>query len=202
MEKRQAGTAFVALAGDPACIPMPKDRGPQPVSSLESQRAACRDHCVRRGYRVVAQFQDLETGDALWEREGLSKARALIREGGADVLVLNDSFRLSRNMNHRIYLREEFEHHGCRVEYVTASEADTKEGALLQVIKDYAGDIEREKIIERATRGRHHRAMQLKVLPGGMALYGYKWGEPVPVLKEGGTPLRRADGSVVMDSHA
>jgi site-specific DNA recombinase len=134
------------------------------IKSLGSQRTSCRAYCGDHSYVVVAELQDIKSGDSLWEREAMTQARALIRDGGADVLVLNDNFRLSRNMNHRIYLREELLHYGCRVEYVTTSEEDTKEGDLLAVIRDYAGDIEREKIIERSTRGRRHRAAQRKVL--------------------------------------
>jgi DNA invertase Pin-like site-specific DNA recombinase len=147
-------------------------------------------------------LSDLQSGDVLWERAELSKLRAMVRAGEADVLVLNDSSRLTRNMNHRIMLREEFLHHGCRTEYVHEQPDDSREGVLLETIRGYAHEIAREKIIEGAIRGRLHRAKQLRILPGSdLPLYGYEWGDSVPKLDEHGQPLFQG-GKPILDAHA
>lgn len=171
------------------------------VNMLDSQREACREYCAERDYHVVAELHDLMTGDELWGRDGLTEARAIFRDGGADVLVANDSTRLSRNQNHRVYIRQEILHHGGKVEFVTGSANDSKDEQFLEMIKEYAGDIAREKIREGATRGRLARAKRNAVLPGGMALYGYLWGEPVVRMNQDGTP-RVVEGVVVTDKHA
>lgn len=178
-----------------------RESDPRKHHMLASQQVAVRDYARAHNYRIAADLTDLESGDVLWERPQLTALRAIVRAGEAEVVVLNDSSRLTRNFRHRIVLREEFLHYGCRVEYVVGQPDDSEEGALLEMIHGYAHKIGRDKIIEGAIRGRHHRAKQLRILPGGPPLYGYDWGDPLPKLDEHGQPMSK-DGKPLLDEHA
>src|SRR4051794_460309 len=66
---------------------------------LESQRAAIRIDCERRGWQLVALLEDAASGKSLDRRPGLARALELIeRRDGADVLVVAKLDRLSRSL--------------------------------------------------------------------------------------------------------
>jgi site-specific DNA recombinase len=122
---------------------------------------------------VVRCIRDAASGYAL-ERPGLDELRRLLREGAADVVVAYAVDRLSRNQNHIGVLFDEVQRAGARLEFVTEKFEDTAVGRFILAARAFIAEVEREKIVERTTRGRVERARSGR-LPGGTGrgCYGY-----------------------------
>jgi site-specific DNA recombinase len=144
-------------------------------TSLDTQELRCREFAEQRGYELIGVFRDAYSGSKYRERPQLNELRRLVREQSIDVLVAYSIDRLSRNQAHLYILAEEVEDHGAKLEFVTEDFEDSATGRFLRSAKAFAGEIEREKIIERVTRTRKHRVTSGKLLPGGRPRYGYQW---------------------------
>jgi site-specific DNA recombinase len=144
-------------------------------TSLETQEAACRAFAADRGYRVVAAFSDVYTGEDVFNRPGMANLWALLRARGTDMVIAYALDRLSRNQTHQGLILSEIEHAGARLELVTEKLEDTPEGRLLLSVRGFVAEVERLKISERTNRGRRKRAQDGKMMPGPRPLYGYRW---------------------------
>lgn len=143
--------------------------------SIPTQIDSCRAYAAERGYVVAGVYNDGMSGAIYRERPALSELRQQVRDGGVDVVIAHAVDRLSRQQSHLYILMEEFAEHGCRLEFVTETFEDSAIGRLILSIRAFVGEVEREKIIERSTRGRRARAMSGKIIPTGRPLYGYQW---------------------------
>src|SRR5687767_6050651 len=56
-------------------------------TSLQTQEAACRAFAADRGYRVVAVFSDVYTGEDIFNRPGMAHLRTLLWARGTDVVI-------------------------------------------------------------------------------------------------------------------
>lgn len=144
-------------------------------TSLDTQRAACERYCADHGYQVIEYFTDTYTGAKWRERPGLSALRELLRAGGIDVIVSYDLDRLSRHQAHTYLIAEEVEDNGARIEFVTENFEDSAVGRFIRSARAFAAEVEREKIVERSTRGRRARVQSGKLNPNARPLYGYRW---------------------------
>src|SRR5918998_991779 len=68
--------------------------------SLPTQEAGCRAWCDRHGFEVAAVYKDVWTGAEVFERPGLGRCRADMRDGAFAVLVVYALDQLSRDQNH------------------------------------------------------------------------------------------------------
>lgn len=143
-------------------------------TSLESQREACLKLANERGYDVPEEyvFEEDWTGASL-DRPKLNQVRKLIREKTIDALICYATDRLARNPIHIAIIAEECEKKGIRLIFVTEPLDNSPEGQLIQYVKGYAAQVEREKIADRTMRGRKSRALAGKLPTGGLNLYGY-----------------------------
>lgn len=119
--------------------------------------------------------REVHTGSELRQRRELTDLRELVRSGAVDVVLAYALDRLSRNQAHLYLLADEAEQAGARLEFVTESFEDSAVGRFIRSAKAFAAEVEREKIIERSTRGRHERARSGRILPGPRPVYGYQW---------------------------
>ncbi|CAN5767526.1 hypothetical protein BH23CHL2_BH23CHL2_25040 [soil metagenome] len=141
-------------------------------SSLATQLESCRAYCTDHNHRIIGEFTDTHTGAEYRERPGLSALRELLRAGAVDVVVVHALDRLSRDQTHMAVVVDEIEHHGARLELVTESFEDSAVGKFIRSAKAFAGEVEREKLTERVSRGRRKRAESGKYLPGRKPPYG------------------------------
>ena len=82
--------------------------------------------------------------------------------------------RLSRNQNHIGVLFDEIEQAGARLEFVTERFEDTAVGRFILAARAFVGEVEREKIGERTTRGKLERARSGRIPQAfGRGCYGY-----------------------------
>lgn len=142
-------------------------------TSLETQESACLGHAGAAGWQVVAQERDAVSGASL-DRPGLARVRELVRSRQVDVVLCYAVDRLSRDQNHIGILFDEAKSMGVRLEFVTENFEDTPVGRFILSVGAFVAEMEREKILERTTRGKTARARSGRIPQAtGKGIYGY-----------------------------
>lgn len=143
-------------------------------TSLDTQLEACKQLALERQMQVIQGycFQEDWGGDTL-DRPLLYEVRKCIKTSQIQALICYSVDRLSRSSIHLAILAEECQKRGVELIFVTEPLDTSREGQLLQYVKGYAADIEREKIKDRTMRGLKARAEKGKLPRGGCNLYGY-----------------------------
>jgi site-specific DNA recombinase len=142
--------------------------------SLGEQKEACRQRAAELGATQILQFADEGVSGAELDRPGLNALREAVGLEMVDTLVLRDPDRLSRKLSHQLYLSEELEKAGVRLEFLDFEWKTTPEGRLFYSIKGAIAEYEREKIRERVTRGKLQKARQGGI-PINFDVYGYRY---------------------------
>jgi site-specific DNA recombinase len=127
------------------------------------------------GWPVVESIKDALSGFSL-ERAGLERLRFLLKEGLIDVMIVHAVDRLSRNQNHIGVLFDEVQRAGARLEFVTEKFEDNAIGRFILAARAFVGEVEREKIVERTSRGKRERALSGRIPQAtGKGIYGYTY---------------------------
>lgn len=145
--------------------------------SLETQVYKCTEYALSKGWLIVKVFQEQHTGTEYRERKLLSEAREMIRNGEADVLLVNSLDRLSREMIHQAVIMDEIEHYSATLESVTEDIDNSPLGQFMRQALGFAAAVEREKFLERSKRSIDKRVRDRKLIGGGFATYGYTFNE-------------------------
>lgn len=153
------------------------DRQEAEGTSLDSQLERCQAYAAAQGYEVVGHYTDTFTGSSYRNRSSQTALRTLLHAGAVDVVLCYAFDRLSRNQAHLHILIDEIEHHGARPEAVIETLEDSAVGRLMLSVRAFVAEVEREKIIERTSRGRRTRVETGKYLPGWKQPYGYVFSE-------------------------
>src|SRR5215213_5234807 len=104
------------------------------------------------------------------------RIRRLLREEAADVVLSYAVDRLARNQTKLAVLLDEAEEAGIVLECVTEKVEDSPLGKLVMSLRAFAAEVEREKIVERTTRGKLERARSGRIPQGfGKGCYGYTY---------------------------
>lgn len=143
-------------------------------TSLETQREACLKYCQERGYQVTHQFIETASGLTL-QRPKLDKLRQLVRNEDIKGVVIHCLDRISRDPTHGVILTQELEKHNVTLEAVTEDIDSSELGKLITYIRQYAANLEAEKIRERTGRGIRSRVFDKKMPVTFRAPYGYEW---------------------------
>src|SRR5215216_5412107 len=142
-------------------------------TSLDTQERACLDFARAQGWLVVESVRDAASGFSL-DRPGIERVRLLLRQGVADVVIAYAVDRLSRNQNQIGVIFDEIQQAGARLEFVTERFEDSAVGRFILAARAFVGEVEREKIVERTTRGKLERARSGKIPQGfGRGCFGY-----------------------------
>ena len=110
----------------------------------------------------------------MFDRPKLSHDRADIRAGKFQAVIVYAIDRLSRKIGHLAIISEEVERAGAKLISVTEEVDQTAQGMLMQSVKAYVAEVEREKIKERTLRGKRARLHAGKIHNVGRELYGYR----------------------------
>src|SRR4051794_15043185 len=147
------------------------------TGSLESQAEGAIALAKQLGYSVAPEdvIHERFTGAELYDRPKLAELRAAIKAGKFKALVCHSTDRLSRKPVHLMILAEECQRHGCELLFVTEPLDNTPEAQLIQYIKGYAAEMEREKIKERTLRGKQMVLARGGLLCSGPVKYGYAY---------------------------
>src|SRR5687768_5930276 len=142
-------------------------------TSLDTQERACLDFARQQGWGVIEAIRDTASGYTL-DRAGMERIRRLIRDGAADVVLSYAVDRLARNQTKLAVLLDEAEEAGVMLECVTEKVEDSSLGKLVMTLRAFAAEVEREKIVERTTRGKLERARSGRIPQAfGRGCYGY-----------------------------
>src|SRR5215208_7022351 len=144
-------------------------------TSLDTQERACLDFARQQGWRVVETVRDAASGFSL-DRPGIVQVRQLLRQRVADVVIAYAVDRLSRNQNQIGVMFDEIQQAGARLEFVTERFEDTAVGRFILAARAFVGEVEREKMGERTTRGKIERARSGRIPQAtGSGCYGYTY---------------------------
>ncbi|MDA0988619.1 MAG: recombinase family protein [Chloroflexi bacterium] len=144
---------------------------------LEAQLEACRQVAERYEFTVAPEHIITEQGSgAFLEREGLDRARAIVRSKRVSALIVYDTDRLSREEIGTVIVLSEAQQAGVTI-YTRSGPVDTtREGNLISYVRSYAAALEKDKIRQRTMDGKRQAAKQ-GVLPvgTGSGLFGYDY---------------------------
>src|SRR5437762_8112751 len=152
------------------------DKQEQDGESLDYQEDKCRRYAELHDLDVVAVLREAKSGFIHYSlREKLTLARQLVRDGMADMIIVFDLRRFSRNFVHCAMIFEEIESNGGEIVSVSENIDNTLTGKLIRSILAWSAESEREKILEYANRHWQTRLEHDLPVATGRAPYGWEW---------------------------
>ena len=138
---------------------------------LEVQRQMLRKRAAERGYDVVGDgsediFVDDESGGTL-DRPGWRRVEEVAERGLADVLIILDPDRLSRDLTNMLLVERRMQALGLRLEFLTQEFDASPLGRAFFQMRGVFAEMERNMIRERTMRGRREKARQGRVVNPG-----------------------------------
>jgi site-specific DNA recombinase len=144
--------------------------------SLEYQEAKCRSYAELHDMDVVIVLLEAKSGFIHYSlREKLTIARQFIRDGLADVIIVFDLRRFSRNFVHSAMIFEEVESHDGEIVSVSENIDNSLTGKLIRSILAWSAESERHKIVEYANRRWQTRVEAGLPVGVGRPTYGWDW---------------------------
>src|SRR5215469_2296340 len=154
------------------------DKQEQDGESLEYQEEKGRRYAELHDMDVLVVLSEAKSGFIHYShREKLTLARQLIRDKMADVIIVWDLRRFSRNFVHSAMIFEEIEQAGGAVVSVSENIDNSLTGKLVRSILAWSADSERHKIVEYANRHWQSRLEQGLPMATGRAPYGWDWAD-------------------------
>src|SRR5947209_5098744 len=146
--------------------------------SLEYQEEKCRQYAELHNIDIVIVLHEAKSGYIHYTlREKLTFARQLIRDHMADMIIVFDLRRFSRNFVHSSMIFEEIESAGGEIISVSENIDNSLTGKLIRSILAWSAESEREKIVEYANRHWQTRLANNLPMGSGRAPYGWEWGD-------------------------
>ncbi len=154
------------------------DKQEQDGESLEYQEEKCRRYAELLDHDVLVVLREVKSGFIHYSyREQLTLARKMIRDHLADMVIVWDLRRFSRNFVHSAMIFEEIEAAGGVIVSVSENIDNTLTGKLIRSILAWSAESEREKILEYANRRWQTRIELCLPVGTGFAPYGWQWGD-------------------------
>ncbi len=154
------------------------DKQEQDGESLEYQEEKCRQYAKLHGIEVIIVLKEAKSGFIHYShRDQLTLARQMVRDGLADMILVWDLRRFSRNFVHSAMIFEEIESAGGEIVSVSENIDNSLTGKLIRSILAWSAESEREKILEYANR--HWQKRHELGLPMATSTppYGWQWGD-------------------------
>jgi DNA invertase Pin-like site-specific DNA recombinase len=148
----------------------------QDGESLEYQEEKCRKWATLHDVDVIVVLAEAKSGYIHYSfREKLTLARQMIRDHVADMIIVFDVSRFSRNFVHSAMIFQEVESHGGEVVSVNDNIDGTKTGQLVRAILSWCAESERDKINEYANRHWQKRHELGQPMATSTPPYGWQW---------------------------
>lgn len=143
--------------------------------TIDSQIDSILEYAATSGEKIDPDLRFIDDGvsGACLERPGLDQLRDKALSGNVTKVYVLSPDRLSRKSAHQILLIEEMKRLGVSFSFVNRQIGDTPEDQMLLQIQGIVAEYEREKLIERARRGKLYAAKQGKINVLSAAPYGY-----------------------------
>lgn len=143
-------------------------------TSLAGQLEACQRVAAQHGADVVAHYPDAGVSGAHYAtRAGLQMALADLETGKANMLIVYDVTRLSRDVEYLSAIVKRVRAAGARLVFNSGQFEDTPEGEMLLGVNGVMSQYERSKFRERSMNGKLRRLGEGKQPARGMRPYGY-----------------------------
>jgi site-specific DNA recombinase len=154
------------------------DKQEQDGESLEYQEEKCRRYAEIHDLDVLMVLKEAKSGFIHYShRDQLTLARQFIRDQMADVIIVWDLRRFSRNFVHSAMIFEEIESNSADIVSVSENIDNSLTGKLIRSILAWSAESEREKILEYANRHWQTRLEHNLPVGTGRAPYGWAWGD-------------------------
>ena len=146
------------------------------TQTIEQQLHRLTAYVQRQGWALPEEniFRDDGYSGATLRRPGLDRLRDRVAASELERVILTDPDRLARNYVHQMVLLEEFERHGCQIEFLDRPLSGDPHERLVLQIRGAVAEYERTLIAERMRRGRQARYRDGLLLPWTRTLYGYQ----------------------------
>ena len=152
------------------------DKQEQDGESLEYQEDKWRRYAELHDLDVVAVLKEAKSGFIHYSlREKLTLARQLVRDRLADMIIVFDLRRFSRNFVHSAMIFEEIESNGAEIVSVSENIDNSLTGKLIRSILAWSAESERHKIVEYANRRWQTRVEVGLPVGTGRSPYGWDW---------------------------
>lgn len=152
------------------------DKQEQDGESLDYQEEKCKQYAVLHDIEVVLVLREAKSGYIHYSlREKLTLARQFIRDGMADMIIVFDLRRFSRNFVHSAMIFEEIESAGAEIVSVSENIDNSLTGKLIRSILAWSAESERHKIVEYANRRWQTRVEVGLPVGTGRSPYGWNW---------------------------
>jgi len=162
-----------------AGYPRVSDENLEGSATLESQTDAIRLYAEKHGYELEDSHIYPEAMTAYYrpfrDRPQLMQLLEDARHGEFDVVIVNEYSRLARRQVEQAVIIDLLDKCGVKVESVTEKFEDSPIGHFMRAVYAFLSEIEREKIMERTSRGKRKKARNGHLLGQGAAKYGYKY---------------------------
>ena len=152
------------------------DKQEQDGESLEYQEEKCRQYAELHDIDVFIVLKEAKSGFIHYSlREKLTLARQLVRDDMADMIIVFDLRRFSRNFVHSAMIFEEIESNGAEIVSVSENIDNSLTGKLIRSILAWSAESERHKIVEYANRRWQTRVEVGLPVGTGRSPYGWNW---------------------------
>jgi site-specific DNA recombinase len=152
------------------------DKQEQDGESLEYQEEKCIQYADLHDIDVILILKEAKSGFIHYShREKLTIARQLVREKMADMIIVWDLRRFSRNFVHSAMIFEEVESAGGMIVSVSENIDNSLTGKLIRSIMAWSAESERNKIVEYANRRWQTRIESGLPVGTGRPPYGWDW---------------------------
>jgi site-specific DNA recombinase len=146
------------------------------TQSIDQQLERLVEYVRSRGWLLDEEtiFRDDGYSGASLNRPGLDRLRDAARQAAIDCVLVTAPDRLARNFVHQMVLMEEFERHGCQVEFLDRPISHDPHDQLLLQIQGAVAEYERTLIADRMRRGRIAKYRAGTLLPWTATPFGYR----------------------------
>lgn len=152
------------------------DKQEQDGESLEYQEEKGRGYATLHDIEVILVLKEAKSGYIHYSlRDQLTLARQMVRDGLANMIIVWDLRRFSRNFVHSAMIFEEIESAGGEIVSVSENIDNSLTGKLIRSILAWSAESEREKIVEYANRHWQTRLQHNLPLATGQPPYGWQW---------------------------
>ncbi len=152
------------------------DKQEQDGESLDYQEEKCKQYAELHDVEIVLILREAKSGFIHYSlREKLTLARQFVRDGMADMIIVFDLRRFSRNFVHSAMIFEEIESNGGEIVSVSENIDNSLTGRLIRSILAWSAESEREKIVEYANRRWQTRVEVGLPVGTGRSSYGWDW---------------------------
>jgi site-specific DNA recombinase len=147
----------------------------QSASSIDDQIRKCREYAQTRAWEILEHhvYCDAAISGATSQREGLKRLLAAAEAKAVDVILIDDTSRLSRKLSDTLNLAEQLKFSGVRLIYCSQGiDSDSEQGEVLTAVHGIVDSLYIQELAGKTRRGLEGKA--LARLHTGGRCFGYK----------------------------